>query len=106
MRVNSNQKRRDWSIIIFILPLGLVMMMCVGQLAVRMSPNWSVSGEMNSSLDPESAPKQNALIVPPISSDILTPMSWWDTFPHADELVGYLSDTVWWRRALPSLYYL
>jgi hypothetical protein len=80
MRVNSEQKRRDWSIIIFILPLGLVMMMCVGQLAVRMSPNWSVSGEMNSSLDPETAPKQNALIVPPISSDILTPMSWWDTF--------------------------
>lgn len=80
MRVNSEQKRRDWSIIIFILPLGLVMMMCVGQLAVRMSPNWSVSGEMSSSLDPETAPKQNALIVPPISSDILTPMSWWDTF--------------------------
>jgi hypothetical protein len=80
MRVNSEQKRRDWSIIIFILPLGLVMMMCVGQLAVRMSPNWSVSGEMSSSLDPENAPKQNALIVPPISSDILTPMSWWDTF--------------------------
>ncbi len=80
MRVNTDQRRRDWSIIIFILPLGLVMMMCVGQLAVRMSPNWSVSGEMNSSLDPETAPKQDALIVPPISSDILTPMSWWDTF--------------------------
>jgi hypothetical protein len=80
MRVTNDQKRRDWSIIIFILPLGLVMMMCVGQLAIRMSPNWSVSGEMNSSLDPETAPKQDALIVPPISSDILTPMSWWDTF--------------------------
>jgi hypothetical protein len=80
MRVTNDQKRRDWSIIIFILPLGLVMMMCVGQLAVRMSPNWSVSGEMNSSLDPETAPKQNALVVPPISSDILTPVSWWDTF--------------------------
>jgi hypothetical protein len=80
MRVTNDQRRRDWSIIIFILPLGLVMMMCVGQLAIRMSPNWSVSGEMNSSLDPETAPKQDALIVPPISSDILTPMSWWDTF--------------------------
>jgi hypothetical protein len=81
MNTDTNERRkRDWSIIIFILPLGLAMMLCVGQMAVRMSPHWSVSGEMNSSLDPENAPKQNALIVPPISSDILTPMSWWDTF--------------------------
>src|SRR6187551_3493424 len=74
------QKRRDWGLIILILPLGVVMMMFVGQLAIRMAPSWSVAGEMNSSLDPETAPKQNALIIPPISSDILTPMSWWDTF--------------------------
>jgi hypothetical protein len=77
---NIKQKRRDWSLIILILPLGVAMMLCVGQLAIRMAPNWSVSGEMNSSLDPETAPKQNALIIPPISSDILTPVSWWGTF--------------------------
>src|SRR5689334_22016932 len=74
------QRKRDWNIIIFILPLGVVMMMCVGQLAIRTAPSWTVDADMRSSLDPETAPKQNALIVPPISNDILAPMSWWDTF--------------------------
>jgi hypothetical protein len=80
MNMTQDKRRRDWSIIILILPLGVAMMMCVGQQAIRMSPNWSVSGDMNSSLDPESAPKQNALVVPPISDGILTPVTWWDTF--------------------------
>lgn len=80
MNATQDKRRRDWGIIILILPLGVAMMMCVGQQAIRMSPSWSVSGDMNSSLDPESAPKQNALVVPPISDDILTPVTWWDTF--------------------------
>lgn len=80
MNVIQDKRRRDWSIIILMLPLGVAMMMCVGQQAIRLSPNWSVSGDMNSSLDPESAPKQNALVIPPISDDILTPVTWWDTF--------------------------
>lgn len=85
--MNIPQRRKlEWSVIILILPLGVVMMMCVGQLAIRMAPTWTVNGEMNSSIDPESAPKESALVVPPISSDILTPVSWWDTFltPSAD----------------------
>jgi hypothetical protein len=80
MNMTQDKRRRDWSIIILMLPLGVAMMMCVGQQAIRMSPNWSVSGDMNSLLDPESAPRQNALVVPPISSDILTPVTWWETF--------------------------
>lgn len=80
MKSTEDKRRRDWSIIILILPLGVVMMMCVGQLAIRMSPDWSVSGDMKSSLDPESAPKQDALIIQPISNEILTPVTWWDTF--------------------------
>lgn len=90
MNTAQDKRRRDWSIIIFILPLGVAMMMCVGQQAIRMSPSWSVNGDMNSSLDPETAPKQNALVVPPISSDILTPVTWWDTFltPMSDDSNG------------------
>ena len=88
----TQRKRRDWSIVIFILPLGVVMMMCVGQLAIRMAPTWSVGGDMNSSLDPEKIEQQNFQIIPPVSSDILTPVSWWDTFltPMGDSGSGII----------------
>lgn len=76
----SQNRRRDWGVIIFILPFGVLLMLFVGQLAIRMNPNWIVEGEMKSYLDPQTAAKQDQLIVPAISGDILTPASWWDTF--------------------------
>ncbi|MFN8412176.1 MAG: hypothetical protein U0Z26_07295 [Anaerolineales bacterium] len=87
---NDNTKRRDWSLIIFILPIGILLMLLAGQLAIRMAPNWLIDGEINSNLDPETASKQQALVVRPVSNGILTPMSWWDTFltPGADDGSG------------------
>ncbi len=76
----TQNRRRDWGVIIFILPFGVLLMLFVGQLAIRMNPNWIVEGEMNSYLDPQTAAKQDQLVVPAISGDILTPASWWDTF--------------------------
>lgn len=76
----TQNRRRDWSVIIFILPFGVLLMLFVGQLAIRMNPNWIVEGEMKSYLDPQTAAKQDQLVVPAISGDILTPASWWNTF--------------------------
>lgn len=85
----DNSRRRDWSLIIFVLPLGIILMLFAGQIAIRIFPFWSVSGGMNSNLDPANPSAQQGEIQP-ISFDILTPMSWFDTFltPHPDNDSG------------------
>jgi hypothetical protein len=83
---NKEKERRDWTLLLFILPVGICLMLVAGQYAIRLSPFWSVNGNMKSNLDPASAPKQQAGPVQPLSFDILTPMSWLETFltPNPD----------------------
>ena len=93
MTTNSTKRdRRDWTLIIFLLPIGILLMVLAGQFAIRLVPIWSVDGGMGSSLDPETASGGQGLI-PPISFDILTPMGWLDTFltPGPDSANGDLS---------------
>jgi hypothetical protein len=80
MSVNTDKRdRRDWTLIIFLLPVGIVLMLVAGQIAIRMVPFWRVAGGMESSLDPGTASKQQGQIQP-ILFDIQTPMAWFDTF--------------------------
>lgn len=80
MSVNTDKReRRDWTLIIFLLPIGIVLMLVAGQIAIRVVPYWRVAGGMGSSLDPETASKQQGQIQP-ILFDIQTPMAWFDTF--------------------------
>ncbi len=79
MRI-TNRERRDWTLIIFIIPIGIILMMIAGQIAVRIVPQWSVNGGMKSQLDPQTAPKQQVGFVQPVLSEILTPLGWFDTF--------------------------
>ncbi len=85
MRI-TNRERRDWTLIIFIIPIGIILMMIAGQIAVRIVPLWSVNAGMKSQLDPQTAPKQQIGQVQPVLPEILTPMSWLDTFltPNSD----------------------
>src|SRR5689334_21284692 len=81
MTSNSpNRDRRDWTLIIFLLPVGILLMVVAGQIAIRLVPSWSVNGGMESNLDPEKASKGQAGLIQPLSFDILTPMSWFDNF--------------------------
>jgi hypothetical protein len=88
----KNNRRRDWGLIIFILPIGIILMLLSGQVAIRIIPFWVVNGGMFSNLDPENPSGQQAEIAP-ISIDILTPMSWFDTFltpgPGSDDTVFF-----------------
>ena len=79
MRI-TNRERRDWTLIIFIIPIGIILMMIAGQIAVRIVPQWSVNAGMKSLLDPQTAPKQQIGQIQPVLPEILTPMSWLDTF--------------------------
>jgi len=80
MSVNTDKRdRRDWTLIIFLLPIGILLMLVAGQIAIRMVPFWRVAGGMGSNLDPETASQQSGQ-VQPILFDIMTPMAWFDTF--------------------------
>jgi hypothetical protein len=77
---SANRERRDWTLIVFLLPIGILLMLVAGQVAIRLVPNWSVEGGMQSSLDPQTASKNQPGQIQPILFDILTPMGWLDSF--------------------------
>lgn len=81
-----NRERRDWGLIIFIIPIGIFLIVIVGQLAIGLFPNWRINADMNSNLDPNSAPGQPASLLQPLLPQILTPMAWAQTYltPGAD----------------------
>lgn len=76
----TKRDRRDWTLIIFLLPIGIIFMLIAGQIAIRLVPSWRVIGGMESNLDPNSASGGQPALFQPISFDILTPMSWLDSF--------------------------
>ncbi|MBC7879124.1 MAG: hypothetical protein H7Y59_18285 [Anaerolineales bacterium] len=75
----TTRERRDWTLLIFIIPIGIIFMLIAGQIAIRIVPEWSINAGMQSNLDPATAPKQQAGLVP-VLPEILTPLGWFDTF--------------------------
>jgi hypothetical protein len=80
------RERRDWGLIIFIIPIGIFLIVIVGQLAIGLFPNWRINADMGSNLDPNSAPGQPASLLQPLLPQILTPMAWAESYltPGAD----------------------
>lgn len=74
----TERDRRDWSLLIFIVPLGILLMMIAGQIAMRIIPYWTLSVGMGSNLDIESG--QQSLPRPLFSFQILTPFPWQNTY--------------------------
>lgn len=81
-----NRERRDWGLVIFIIPIGIFLIVIVGQLAIGLFPNWRINADMSSNLDPNSAPGQPASLLQPLLPQILTPMAWAESYltPGAD----------------------
>jgi hypothetical protein len=82
----STREKRDWTLLIFIIPIGIIFMLIAGQVAIRLVPSWSINAGMQSNLDPNNLPMQQNGLVQPILPAILTPLGWFDTFltPGAD----------------------
>jgi hypothetical protein len=82
------REQQDRPYFLFILPLGIALMLVVGQIALGFAPYWSVSASMDSSLNPNAAyiRASSAGEVEPLLPVILTPPAWQDTFltPQAD----------------------
>lgn len=83
---NQKRERRDWTLLIFIIPLGVLLIIIVGQFAIRLSPNWSVNADMNSNLKPDPNAAPPLALLQPILPQILTPMAWMESYltPGAD----------------------
>ena len=77
---NSTRERRDWTLLIFIIPIGIIFMLIAGQVAIRLVPIWSINAGMQSNLDPNNLPMQQSGLIQPILPAILTPLGWFDTF--------------------------
>jgi hypothetical protein len=81
MRMTERDKR-DWSLLIFIVPLGILLMLIAGQIAIQVMPQWRLPAWIGSNLSPDSSgsgprPVYNQQILTPFSwiGDYLTPMS-------------------------------
>lgn len=78
----EQRERRDWTVILLLLLLGILLMLFAGQRAIRLLAHWTVHADMGSNLNPN-LPEQVAAfstLVQPIKAGILTPAPWNGTF--------------------------
>ena len=82
----QKRERRDWTFLIFIIPIGIFLILIVGQLAIQLVPTWRVNADMNSNLEPDPNSARPFALLEPILPQILTPMAWLDVYltPGAD----------------------
>jgi hypothetical protein len=83
---SSDRDRNDWVLLLFLLPLGILLMLFAGQRATRLLPRWILQAEMGSQLDPNgSRPGSDQFAA--VRPEIGTPAPWSDTFltPGADD---------------------
>jgi hypothetical protein len=77
---STDRDRRDWSLLIFIVPLGILLMIIAGQIAMRVVPQWRLNTGMGSNLDLETESGRSNGPRPVFDPLIFTPFPWWDTF--------------------------
>lgn len=84
MTTVQERERRDLSILIFLIPLGILLIIIVGQMAVRMMPFWNVNAGMGSNLEPDASSARPFALLEPILPQILTPMAWAESYLTPD----------------------
>ena len=86
----TERDRRDWSLLVFIVPLGILLMLIAGQLALRIIPQWILNTGMGSSLEVETAGGQRTFIQPIFNIQILTPFAWQNTYLTPNSSDGFV----------------
>lgn len=73
---------RDWFIITVIILIGFLCLIVAGSMAVRFSPRWQLSSNMDSSIDPNSdyLTRRPQGYIEPVDEAILTPPIWIEFF--------------------------
>lgn len=75
----SERDRRDWSLLIFIVPIGILFMLIAGQFGMRITPFWTLNARMRSNLEIEAAGGRQA-VIPLFNIGILTPFAWQNSY--------------------------
>lgn len=77
MRTTENE-RRDWAVIVFILLFGLFWILVAGGWALRFAPHWELNTNVESKLDPDSDFLTNKPggFIEPVDPAILTNSTW------------------------------
>lgn len=83
---SKNTERRDWALIIFIVPIGILLIFIVGQIAIQLLVQWSLFANMRSRLNPDDESLRPISLFQPLLPDILTPMAWADVFLTPDNI--------------------
>ncbi len=81
--MKANDRRLwDWFLIIVIILIGFLCLILAGSLALRFSPSWQLSADMDSKLDPNSdfLTLRPGGFIEPVDSAILTPPVWMNLF--------------------------
>lgn len=81
----KNTERRDWALIIFIVPIGILLIFIVGQIAIQLLAQWSLFANMRSRLNPDDGLKP-IFFFQPLLPQILTPLPWEDNFLTPDDV--------------------
>lgn len=81
MRTTENE-RRDWVVIAFILPFGLLWIVLAGGWALRFTPHWELDTNVESRIDPDSDFLTNKPdgFIEPLDPAILTNPAWINAF--------------------------
>ncbi len=85
----SDRDRRDWSLLIFIVPIGILLMLIAGQFGMRIIPFWTLNTEMRSNLNVETAGGRQS-VIPLFNIGILTPFAWQDTYLTPNSENGFV----------------
>lgn len=85
----SERDRRDWSLLIFIVPIGILLMLIAGQFGMRIIPFWTLNTEMRSNLNVETAGGRQS-VIPLFNIGILTPFDWQNTYLTPNSENGFV----------------
>lgn len=99
----EKNERRDWTLLIFIIPLGIILILLVGELAVRLVPFWRVEADMNSNLEPDVSSARPFALLEPILPQILTPMAWAESYLTPGAAVNFPPFLTFEPSVTPSL---
>lgn len=80
MNTTEKRARIDWALLFFIIPIGIILIIFVGQLAIRIVPFWSVNADMKSNLEPDPNSPRPFALLQPLMPQLLTPMAWAENY--------------------------
>lgn len=85
----KDEPRRDFLLVLLIVPLGVLCMFITGQQAIKLAPSWTLAADIGSNLDPNTnfAAQTNPELMEPINANILTQPVWGNFFLTPDAII-------------------